>query len=42
MNINIFAAANITRLLVPLRFGAVALDPWVDENIINRGGSANE
>jgi len=36
----IFAGANIARLLVPLRLGAaLALAPWVDENIINR--SAN-
>jgi Protein of unknown function (DUF2499) len=35
----IFAGANIARALVPLRFGAaLALAPWVDENIINRGG----
>ncbi len=34
----IFAGANIARLLVPLRLGAaLALAPWVDENIINRG-----
>lgn len=33
----IFAGANIARLLVPLRLGAaLALAPWVDENIINR------
>merc|ERR1711862_984770 len=33
----IFGAANIARLLVPLRLGAaLALAPWVDENIINR------
>jgi hypothetical protein len=31
----IFAGANIARLLVPLRLGAaIALAPWVDENII--------
>lgn len=35
----IFAGANIARALVPLRFGAaLALAPWVDENLINRGG----
>lgn len=35
----IFAGANIARALVPLRLGAaLALAPWVDENIINRGG----
>jgi len=34
----IFAGANVARLLVPLRLGAaLALAPWVDENIINRG-----
>jgi len=41
----IFAGANIARLAVPLRFGvALALAPWVDENIINRssGGTAND
>lgn len=33
----IFAGANIARLLVPLRLGAaLALAPWVDENILNR------
>ena len=33
----IFAGANIARLLVPVRLGAaLALAPWVDENIINR------
>jgi hypothetical protein len=35
----IFAGANVARLLVPLRLGAaLALAPWVDENIINRDG----
>ncbi|CAB9509768.1 Protein of unknown function (DUF2499) [Seminavis robusta] len=39
----IFAGANIARALVPLRFGAaLALAPWVDENIINRGGDSAE
>jgi len=39
----IFAGANVARLAVPLRFGAaLALAPWVDENIINRGGAAEE
>jgi hypothetical protein len=34
----IFAGANVARLLVPLRLGAaLALAPWVDENLINRG-----
>jgi Protein of unknown function (DUF2499) len=38
----IFAGANIARALVPLRFGAaLALAPWVDENIISRVGSGN-
>jgi hypothetical protein len=33
----IFAGANIARLLVPLRLGAaLALAPWVDENLIRR------
>ena len=33
----IFAGANIARLLVPLRLGAaLALAPWVDENILSR------
>jgi hypothetical protein len=36
----IFTGANIARLLVPLRLGAaLALAPWVDENIINRNGA---
>lgn len=36
----IFAGANIARLLVPLRLGAaLALAPWVDENLINRGAT---
>mmetsp|Transcript_36473 Transcript_36473/g.36712 ORF Transcript_36473/g.36712 Transcript_36473/m.36712 type:complete len:294 (-) Transcript_36473:389-1270(-) len=41
----IFAGANIARLAVPLRFGvALALAPWVDENIISRlsGGGGEE
>lgn len=34
----IFAGANVARLLVPLRLGAaLALAPWVDDNIVNRG-----
>lgn len=38
----IFGAANIARLLVPVRLGAaLALAPWVDENITNRDGSAD-
>ena len=33
----IFAGANVARLLVPLRLGAaLALAPWVDENLLNR------
>lgn len=39
----IFGAANVARLLVPVRLGAaLALAPWVDENIINREGSDEE
>eukprot|EP00571_Detonula_confervacea_P017770 CAMPEP_0172311554 /NCGR_PEP_ID=MMETSP1058-20130122/15112_1 /TAXON_ID=83371 /ORGANISM="Detonula confervacea, Strain CCMP 353" /LENGTH=567 /DNA_ID=CAMNT_0013024777 /DNA_START=35 /DNA_END=1738 /DNA_ORIENTATION=+ len=39
----IFGAANIARLLVPLRLGAaLALAPWVDKNIINRDGASDE
>lgn len=38
----IFTGANIARLLVPLRLGAaLALAPWVDENIINRDGASD-
>jgi hypothetical protein len=38
----IFTGANIARLLVPLRLGAaLALAPWVDENIINRGSASD-
>lgn len=38
----IFAGANVARLLVPLRLGAaLALAPWVDENLLNRGGEEN-
>ena len=38
----IFTGANIARLLVPLRLGAaLALAPWVDENIINREGASD-
>jgi len=37
----IFAGANIARLLVPLRLGAaLALAPWVDENLLSGRGSA--
>jgi hypothetical protein len=46
----IFAGANIARVMVPLRLGAaLALAPWVDENIIqtvfpsdNKGESTNK
>lgn len=39
----IFAGANVARLLVPLRLGAaLALAPWVDENILNRQQKAEE
>ena len=39
----IFAGANVARLLVPLRLGAaLALAPWVDENILNRGDAEAE
>ena len=37
----IFAGANIARLLVPLRLGAaLALAPWVDENLLSGRGTA--
>ena len=36
----IFAGANVARLFVPVRLGvALALAPWVDENLLNRNGS---
>jgi len=39
----IFAGANIARAFVPLRLGAaLALAPWVDENILNREGSQED
>jgi len=39
----IFAGANIARLAVPLRLGAaIALAPWVDQNIINRNDDPQE
>ncbi len=39
----IFTGANIARLLVPLRLGAaLALAPWVDENILNRATANKE
>eukprot|EP00437_Effrenium_voratum_P020289 CAMPEP_0181452480 /NCGR_PEP_ID=MMETSP1110-20121109/29227_1 /TAXON_ID=174948 /ORGANISM="Symbiodinium sp., Strain CCMP421" /LENGTH=195 /DNA_ID=CAMNT_0023576761 /DNA_START=4 /DNA_END=591 /DNA_ORIENTATION=- len=35
----VFAASNIARLLLPIRFGAaLAMAPWVDENIMKRFG----
>jgi len=35
----VFAASNIARLLLPVRFGAaLALAPWVDENIMSKFG----
>jgi hypothetical protein len=38
-----FAGANVAQLLVPLRLGAdLALAPWVDENILNRGDAEAE
>jgi len=39
----IFTGANIARLLVPLRLGAaLALAPWVDENILNKAAAKKE
>jgi hypothetical protein len=39
----IFAGANVARLFVPVRLGvALSLSPWVDENLINRGGKKSE
>jgi hypothetical protein len=42
----IFAGANIARAFVPVRLGAaLALAPWVDENLLskfNKGGENNE
>jgi hypothetical protein len=39
----IFAGANIARLLVPLRLGtALALAPWVDENILGGKNKGEE
>jgi hypothetical protein len=39
----IFAGANVARLLVPLRLGAaLALAPWVDENILSRIGNKED
>lgn len=37
----VFAASNVARLLLPLRFGAaLAMAPWVDENIMQRFGTS--
>lgn len=39
----VFAASNIARLLLPLRFGAaLAMAPWVDENIMQRFGGGQQ
>ena len=39
----IFAGANVARLFVPVRLGAaLALAPWVDENLLNGKGSADD
>jgi len=39
----VFAASNIARLLLPIRFGAaLAMAPWVDENIMKRFGGNKE
>uniref|UniRef100_A0A7S1VXE7 Uncharacterized protein n=1 Tax=Grammatophora oceanica TaxID=210454 RepID=A0A7S1VXE7_9STRA len=39
----IFAGANVARLLVPLRLGAaLALAPWVDDNILSRVGGSSD
>lgn len=33
----VFAASNVARLMLPLRFGAaMALAPWVDENVLSK------
>jgi hypothetical protein len=38
----VFAGANVARALVPLRLGAaLALAPWVDENIFGGTGSGD-
>jgi hypothetical protein len=35
----IFAGANVARAFVPVRLGAaLALAPWVDENILSKAG----
>lgn len=37
----VFAASNVARLLLPLRFGAaLAMAPWVDENIMQPFGTS--
>ena len=39
----VFAASNVARVLVPIRFGAaLALAPWVDENIMTRLPGRNQ
>jgi hypothetical protein len=39
----IFAGANVARLFVPIRLGvALGIAPWVDENLINRGGAKDD
>lgn len=39
----IFAGANIARAFVPVRLGAaLALAPWVDDNLLNRKDQASE
>jgi len=39
----IFAGANIARAFVPIRLGAaLALAPWVDENLISKFGGAEQ
>ncbi|CAE7036828.1 unnamed protein product [Symbiodinium sp. CCMP2592] len=39
----VFAASNVARLLLPLRFGAaLAMAPWVDENIMQRFSGGQE
>merc|ERR1719326_1008196 len=39
----IFAGANVARLVVPLRLGAaLAITPWVDENICRRFGMMDQ
>jgi len=39
----VFAASNVARLLLPIRFGAaLAMAPWVDENIMQKFGGNKE